>query len=366
MGGKRKEADPYRWSPSLLSSAMDCPEQLRRKLAGERPPEPPIFVAGSAVHGAARFAVQHKGFRRTAERACFFKTAESFLKWWWVYWTRTVKEKEKGCGIRWKKDERDKQFAGLGVYCGELLTGLRWLGPEAPRQLMKVRRGYYQMMVDPAVPFELVAAEKWVRAQFARFQLVGRIDQIWRVEPCPAFENGGVILVDLTLGGGPEKYAQLVFYSLAVRLAALQNPSFREEVFGVREEPQEIACAVLPLSEAKLKIRRPGEEDYVWLRERLEWAAAEVRRIMRGEGVVATPTDAVCRYCEFNYDCRFAAVREVVDLGTGGAEVLPSPEREPEPGKQPAFAGWLRGKAVKQEIRREPLVQMPMFALSEE
>ena len=372
--GKKREIDPNRWSASLLASALDCPEQLRRKLAGEKPPEPPIFVAGSAVHGAARFAVWHKGFRRTAERPIFFKSAEAFLKWWWTYWSQTV-EKKGERGIRWREGKSDEQFAGLGSYGGELLTGLRWLGTEAPRQLMRVRRGYYQMMVDPGISFELVAAEKWVQARFGQFLLVGRVDQIWRVEPCPAFEVGGVMLVDLTMGVGPEKYAQLVLYSLLFRLVARQDPKFREEILGIprnrRLSEEEIAglreeaVAVLPLSEAKLKLRRPGGEDYAWLRDRLGWAAAEAREIMRGEEVVATPTDAVCRYCEFGYDCRYAATREVVDLETGGYDVLASPPPEPELAKQPAFSGWLRGAVVKQEVRREPLVQMPMFALPE-
>lgn len=385
MGKKKKPPDPYRWSVFRLNAAAECSERLRRQLTEEQPPKIPLFAAGIGLHGAARFAVWNRNFQRTDERRCFFKTVESFLSWWsWIYWPGFVQREEEKPGIRWK--DRERQYVSFGNYCGELLTGWRLVGPEAPRQLVQVRkRAYYQMMTDPALTFRLLAAERPFNVQFGRFRLTGRMDQIWEILPYkpkkgqPEFlKDGGIVIVDLTMGGGPVKYLQLVLYLLAARLGARQDPKLRKALFWdpktkrlrysvaeIQELLDKAVAAVLSLSEAKLKIRRPTSEDFEELQEKLEEGASLVRRIGRKEKIKANPTDSHCRMCDFNFDCRYAATREVIDLETGGYEVFASPGREPEPGVEKYFKGWKQGKDVTQDVVRQPLVQMPLLFLGE-
>lgn len=249
-------------------------------------------------------------------------------------------------------------------------------GPEGTKALKPVSWGYYQLMTDPGLPFSIMAAEKKVEAEFGPFHLVGYIDQIWQVDPCPAYEKGGRILVDLTMGSGPGKYAQLTIYSLLFRLKALRDKKFREEIFGIPEDVtldveeakdllRETAVGVIPLSDCELKESTRGDEDYEWLREELERAASLVKQIMRGESVSPKPLDAVCNWCAFAHDCQWAKPERVINLQTGGFEVLASPEKIPPPGKQKYFPRWKQGRIVKQEVTREKIAQMPMFALPE-
>ncbi len=382
--GKRENINPDEWSASRLNRAATCELMLERSLTEKRPPTFPLFVAGGAVHAAAKFAVMHQGFRRTEGRPCFFYTAESFHEWWWGHWGRFVARKEEKPGIRWR--DKKKQFGSLGAWCAGVLTGLHGSGPKGQRRFKRVRkRSYFEMMTDPRLTFILLAAEIPFRVQFGRFTLMGTIDQIWEVPPytpergLPKFlPKGGIVIPDLTMGGGPIKFLQRVFYALAARLAVRQDPEFVEELFwdpeeeGLRYNLKEICrlfdeatTAVLSLSDAKLKIGRPKPEDFVDLRERLERGAVLARRIMRGEKLTANPTDSNCRMCVYNFDCPYAAVEEVLDLSTGGYDVLPSPEKEPELGKQGHFPGGKQGREVTQEVVRQPLVEMPQFSLEE-
>lgn len=354
--------NPYRWSASLLTDLMDCPKRLEFRTKGIRVPEIPIFVAGQALHEAARFAVLHGSFCRSVKSPAFFASEQTFFKWWWGFWTRFVKEKEKKSSIRWH--DRDKEFSSLGAYCARLLTGLAWTGPEGQRKLELVQKGYYQMLTNPPIPFEILAAEKHFKVLFDQFTLVGKIDQIWRVKSCAQFEGGEIVIVDLTMGAEPRKRVQLTLYSLALRLAVRQDFKFREQLFGIPrnrrlgseelELLREEAVTVLSLSQAKLKVYR-GPHDYAWLKNLLEEAAVCVLK-SRFE---AKPTDSVCPRCEFNQICEFAAVKELIDFETGGAEVISSVNEEQIPGRQTAFPGWLRGSEVTQAVVRRPVVEVP-------
>lgn len=382
--GRRKEEkpppDPNYWSDSRSTDARECEERLRRRLTEKRPATFPLFVAGEALHGAAHYAVWNKRFRRGDKgRGTFFKTARSFFDWWsWGYWPRFIKKKEKPPGIRWK--DSDKEYVSFCNFCAELLTGLRWVGPEAPRQLMPVReRNYFRMMNRPAVPFRLLASELPFEVQFGQFLLTGRMDQIWEILPYTPEEGqqkflteGGIVIVDLTMGGGPIKWAQLVLYALAARLAVRQDPEFRKTLFWDPKTEEwryslaemeklldQARVAVLSLSEGKLKPRRPTAENFRELEETLEEGAELVRRIGRGEKVRANPTDSHCRMCLFNFDCKYAAIRETIDLETGDYEVVASPEKEPELGAEKYFPGWKQGKEVTQEVFWTQPIQLP-------
>lgn len=354
MGG-RKPFKPQRWTASALTALMNCPWQFfLRYVDFDRPllPELPILVAGTVAHEAVRVTSKpRKGFTPTPDRRLFCKTPESFHGYAWWLWGKTVKKKEDGRGIRWEKGKRKEQFGGLGSYIARVLTGLEWVGPKGQRELKPADSpGYFQMVHNPRVPFELVAVEREIKALFEQYQLVARVDQIWRVEPCEELPDGGIVIVDLTLGRAI-KHVQLTMYSLALRLAALQNGGFRQEMFGVerREEfLKEEAVAVLSLSQAELYIFRRSPEDYERLAGWLDWASSVV---VSGQ-YEPTPTDAVCGRCEYSYDCRFAATTEVLGLEKGGAYVVVPLAEPPLPiGRQLGFAGWQRGAAVRQGRR---------------
>jgi len=207
------------------------------------------------------------------------------------------------------------------------------------------------MMTDPRIPFEVVASEETIEALFLdRLTLHARVDLVLKVQPCPEFPDGGIVVVDLTLGSAV-KYVQLTLYSLAFRLAVLQNKAFRWKMFGPVEPDgglTEAAVAVLSLSQGKLFVFRRGPEDYQNLKRWLEWA--EETAI---SGVFEPkPTDSVCGRCEYSYTCRFAATTEVLGLEKGGAHfVAPLVEPPPPPARQLGFAGWQRGAAVRQGRR---------------
>ena len=102
---------------------MSCPEQLRRKLAGDKVPKRPILVAGGAIHDAAERGVWYGNYRRNPTRPFFFKSAESYRSWFcWIHWPQVVAQNEKPPGILWKN--RKKELDSLRFYGAKLLTGL--------------------------------------------------------------------------------------------------------------------------------------------------------------------------------------------------------------------------------------------------
>ncbi len=360
MGG-RKQFNPRRWTASALTALMDCPLRFKyRYIDIDRtlPPEVPILVAGTVAHNAAHMAISRPGSWRE-ERRLFFKTPFSFFKFVWGLWSRTVKEKKEGSGIRWGHRGEDEEFSSLGSFVARCMAGLAWVGPDGQRTLQPVQRGYFQMMAEPRIPFEVVASEETVEALFLdRLTLHARVDQILRVWPCSEFAGGGIVIVDLTLGSAV-KYVQLTLYSLAFRLAVLQNRNFRWKMFGpVEADPSlvEEAVAVLSLSRGNLFVFRRGVEDYHNLQKWLEWAEETVL-----SGVFEpSPTDSVCGRCEYNHDCRFAATTEVLSLEKGGTHIVaPLVEPPPLPARQFGFPGWLRGEAVRGG-RRTQAFELPV------
>ena len=356
--GKRRKFKPQRWTASALTTLMDCPLRFKYRYidtARPLPPDVPILVAGTVAHNVAHIAVSRPGSWRE-ERRLFFKESVPFFKFVWGSWAREVKKRKEGRGIQWGPRGKEKEFSSLGSFIARCMAGLAWVGPEGQRELRSVQRGYFQMMTDPRIPFEVVASEEAIEALFLdRLTLHARVDQVWKVQPCPEFPDGGIIVVDLTLGSAV-KYVQLTLYSLAFRLAVLQNQQFRWRMFGPVEadgSSVEAAVAVLSLSQGKLFVFRRGSEDYQNLKRWLEWAEETVV-----SGVFEpSPTDSVCSRCEFSHICRFAATEEVLGLEKGGAHIVaPLVEPPPSPVRQLGFTGWQRGAIVRQGERTMPFV----------
>ncbi len=353
---KRRPAKTLRRTASELTTMMDCPLHFRlRYMDVDRPlpPKLPIMLAGGVVHDAARDLVARKGSWRHKRRV-FYLTPESFSGAVWGLWSRRVK-KEEGegeRGIRWKSDdpkEQKREFVGLASYMSRVMSGYAWEdGPDGQRVFRQVQRGYYQMVNEPRIPFRVLAAEKKLGVLFKPFvgrdpfHLVGTMDLILRVEPCAEFPEGGVIIVDVTMGSDV-KYVQLTEYSLIFRLALQQKPWFRE-LTGLGPGDREEAVAVLSLSKSKFYIFRRGEEDYENLTRWLAWAAD----VIVSKEFEPKPTDAVCGRCGHSYVCKYAATTEVLDLKKGGAHIV-TPIEEPPPPRivQTGFKGLQRGRGVQ-------------------
>lgn len=386
MGRERTSA--YRWSPSDLIAPGECGERLRRECAGESPPGPPIAGLGTAVHNLAKSSVWRGKWRRSPKKPFYFKSSESTYWYWLKYWERFVQEEDAHSRIAWG-DDREREFHRLQAFGGKLFAGCGWVGEKGHRQLVETHYGYYQFMTDPAgLPFQILAAERSLRARLEIpsagkvlvFDLHGRPDQIWRVAPHDPpegeeetfLEDGGIAIIDLTLGGDPHKWLQLTFYSLLLELAARQDPKVREEVFGipkdVKLDPEEVAeilradaVAVYALSDGEVKEVEQGPEDHLLLIQKLVRASQRVVN----EDFEPNPTDSHCRWCKFALDCRWAKPKKVVNLETGECEVLASPSPDPELGKQTHIPGLLRSKKLK-DVRITPLVQIEMFGLPKE
>lgn len=358
---KRRPAKPLRRTASELTTMMDCPLHFKLRYMDvyrPLPPKLPIMMAGGVVHDAARDLVARKGSWRLKRRV-FYTTPEAFSRSVWGLWSRTVKKQEGKGGIRWRSDDpeqREKEFVGLASYMARVLSGYAWEdGPGGQRVFRQVQRGYYQMIDEPRIPFRVLAAERKIGVLFDPFgrdpfHLVGTMDLILMVEPCAEFPEGGVVIVDVTMGSDI-KYVQLTEYSLIFRLALQQRPEFRE-LTGLGPGDREEAVAVLSLSKSKLYIFRRGEEDYENLTRWLAWVAD----VIVSKEFEPKPTDAVCGRCEYSYVCRFAATTEVLNLGEGGAYVV-APIEEPPPLRivQTGFRGLQRGKGV-QGTRTSPFV----------
>lgn len=359
--GRRRRFKPQRWTASALTTLMDCPLRFKwRYIDVDRPlpPEVPILVAGTVAHDAAHIAASHPG-SWCNERRLFFKNPHSFFKFVWGLWSRAVEKRKEGRGIRWGPRGEKKEFSNLGAFIARCLSGLAWLGPDGQRELRQAQRGFFQVMTEPRIPFEVLASEETIEILFLdRFTLHARVDQIWTIQPCPEFPDGGIVIVDLTLGSAV-KYVQLTLYSLAFRLAVLQDRNFCWRMFRTAEANGslvETAVAVLSLSKGKLCVFRRGPEDYENLQRWLEWAEKTVI-----SGVFEpSPTDSVCSRCEFSHQCRFAATTEVLGLENGGTYVVtPLLEPPPPPAKQLGFAGWQRGEVVRAG-RRTQAFEIPV------
>lgn len=327
---------------------MDCPLHFKfRYMDVDRPlpPKLPIMLAGGVVHKAARDLADHKGSWRHKRRV-FYLTPKSFSGAVWGLWSRTVKKEEDKKGIRWKSEdpkEQKREFVGLASFMARVMSGYAWKNGV----FRQVQRGYYQMIDKPWTPFRVLAAEKKIGVLFDPFgrdpfHLVGTMDLILMFEPCAEFPEGGVVIVDVTMGSDV-KYTQLTKYSLIFRLALQQKPWFRE-LTGLGSGDREEAVAVLSLSRSKFYIFRRGREDYENLTRWLAWAAD----VIVSKEFEPKPTDAVCGRCEYNYVCKFAATTEVVDLTEGGAYVVtPIEESPPQRIVQTGFKGLQRGKGVQ-------------------